>query len=779
MSISEGELRGAVPDTSGSLTLSGLDGEVDVFRDELGIPHIRAGSLHDAFFAQGFVHAQDRLWQMDYDRKRAYGRWAEFAGKGGVEQDILMRRLGLGASAKDDYQAFDDETRAMVDAYTAGINAFIQTTPVLPAEYQLVDAQPEPWQPWDPCAAYKVRHVLMGVWHRKLWGVRQLKTIGEEMLQKLRIKGSAPDPLVVPPGVDYEQLTDGTDDLTLHAEGVAGIREWLDGSNNWTIHGSRTATGKPLLAGDPHRAIDVPNVYYQNHLSCPEFDVVGFSFCGVPGFPHFAHNQWVAWGITHAGADYQDLYVERFKPGDPTRYQFQGEWLEAEHREETIKVRGGEDVVIPVTITRHGPIIVGDPASGYALAGRYSATERPNTGFRSLLPMLKARSVAEFDESMRHWVDPCNNLVIADVDGNIGYLMRGKVPIRSKVNGFLPVPGWTGEHEWDGWIPFEELPRSRNPDTGFIVTANNRIVGDDYPYYVATDWSPGNRAERIITRLKDLPQASIEDMPSVHADKISIPSQVYVKRLDTLGELDGRSARAVELLRAWDGAMLPESAPAAIYAVWREMTLRNVLNDGPLNALATGSTSWMPTVLAAASLSTRLRPVLVELLDAGDESVLPDGKHWPDVLREALSAALDWLEERLGPDMQTWQWKAIHRTGPVHTLAASFPELASVLNPPTVGVGGDSDTPQAGGFGGIGAGDFKIMGASVNRYAFDLDDWERSGWVVPLGSSGHPGSKHFADQVEAWSEQRLYPMYYDWSIVEQHAETTQRLMPAG
>ena len=187
MSISEGELRGAVPDTSGSLTLSGLDGEVDVFRDELGIPHIRAGSLHDAFFAQGFVHAQDRLWQMDYDRKRAYGRWAEFAGTGGVEQDILMRRLGLGASAKDDYEAFDDETRAMVDAYTAGINAFIQTTPVLPAEYQLVDAQPEPWQPWDPCAAYKVRHVLMGVWHRKLWSVRQLKTIGEKMLQKLRM----------------------------------------------------------------------------------------------------------------------------------------------------------------------------------------------------------------------------------------------------------------------------------------------------------------------------------------------------------------------------------------------------------------------------------------------------------------------------------------------------------------------------------------------------------------------------------------------------------------
>ena len=777
MAITEHDLQGAVPETSGSLNLTGLDGAVDIFRDERGIPHIRAGSVHDAFFAQGFVHAQDRLWQMDYDRRRAYGRWAEYAGPSGLEQDILMRRLRIGATARADYEAFDAETRAMLDAYAAGVNAFIDTTTVLPAEYQLVESRPEPWQPWDPCASFKVRHVLMGVWNRKLWGVRQLKTVGEEILQTLRVRSISPDPLIVPPGVDYQRTPDGTGDLRLIAEGVAGVREWLDGSNNWAIHGSRTATGLPLMAGDPHRAIDVPNVYYQNHLACPDFDVVGFSFCGVPGFPHFAHNERVAWCITHAAADYQDFYVERFHPDDPTRYEFQGEWLEAERSEEIIHVRGATSAVIPLTVTRHGPIIVGDPTSGYALAGRYSATEQPNTGFRCLLPMLKARTVAEFDESMRDWVDPCNNLVMADVDGNIGYLMRGKVPVRSRLNGFLPVPGWTGEHEWDGYIPFEELPRSRNPETGFIVTANNRIVGDDYPHYIAADWSPGNRAARIIERLRAMPSAGIDDMPSVHADKVSIPSRSFVAQLDRLGELDERASQAADLLREWDGTMAPDSVAAAIYAVWREQTVRGALAGDPLHRLVAGSTAWMPAVFDAASLSTRLRAPLLDLMDAGDESILPDGETWPSLLRKAFGAALDWLEERLGTEMSGWQWSRLHRTGPQHPLATSFPELSSLLNPPTFGVGGDGDTPQAGGFGGLGAGDFKIMGSSVARYAFDLSDWERSGWVVPLGSSGHPGSQHFADQGEAWSQQQLFPMHYAWPAVERNAATTQRLVP--
>ncbi len=777
MVITPDDLADALPDVKSSLRLKGLDGAVDVYRDELGIPHMRAGSMHDAFFAQGFVHAQDRLWQMDYDRRRAYGRWAEFAGPVGVEQDILMRRLGLGDTARADYDAFDDETRSMLDAYTAGVNAFIISTKTLPIEYELVRGRPEPWQPWDPCAAFKVRHVLMGVWHRKLWRTRQLKTVGQALLLKLRAGSHDPDPLIVPPGVDYQQMPDGMKDSQLHAEAVSGSREWLDGSNNWAVHGSRTASGRPLVAGDPHRAIDVPNVYYQNHLSCPEFDVIGMSFSGIPGFPHFGHNKWVAWCITHAGADYQDLYIERFDSNDPTRYMFKGSWEKAELRTERIEVRGASPIDIDVTVTRHGPVIVGDPSSGHALAARYSSTERPNTGFRSLLPMLKARNIDELDESMRNWVDPCNNLVMADVDGNIGYLMRGKVPIRSRVNGWLPVPGWTGRHEWEGYIPFEEQPRSRNPDTGYVITANNRIVGDDYPHYIATDWAPGHRAARIRERLSSIPKATVEDMMSVHADKISIPSRSFVAMLDTLGDLNERDARAADLLRSWNGSMDPDSVAASIYSVWREQTVRALLQGAPLSPLIDDSESWAPAPMSVMSLSARLRQPLLSLMDSDDSSVLPEGETWPSLLSKSFSNALDWLTERLGPDMSGWQWKEIHRTGPKHSLSPSFPEMADLLDPPTFGMGGDADTPQAGGYGGFGAGDFRLSSSSVARYLFDLSNWEQSGWVVPLGSSGHPGSEHFADQGEAWSQQRLFPMRYDWSNVEQAAESHQRLEP--
>ncbi len=777
MTITRDDLARSLPDVASSLTLDGLDGPVDVYRDELGIPHMRASTQHDAFFIQGFVHAQDRLWQMDYDRRRAYGRWAEFAGSVGVEQDILMRRLRLGETARADYEEFDAETRAMLEAYAAGVNAFINTTKSLPAEYDLVGGRPERWNPWDPCASFKVRHVLMGVWHRKLWRVHQLKTIGEDLLLKLRAGSDDPDPLIVPPGVDYQQMPDGMRDSQLHAEAVSGIREWLDGSNNWAVHGSRTASGKPLVAGDPHRAIDVPNVYYQNHLACPEFDVIGMSFCGVPGFPHFGHNQWVAWCITHAGADYQDLYIERFDKSDPSRYMFKGEWRQAERRTERIVVRGASPVDVDLTITNHGSVIVGDPSSGFALAARYSSTETPNTGFRSLLPMLKARSVADLDEAMRNWVDPCNNLVMADVDGNIAYLTRGKVPRRTRVNGWLPVPGWTGQHEWDGYIPFEEQPRSLNPDTGYIITANNRIVGDEYPYYISTDWAPGNRAARIRERLQAISKATGDDMKSVHADRISIPSRSFVARLDQLGDFNDQESQAADLLRAWSGSMDHDSAAATIYSAWREQTIKLVLQDGPLHPLVSGDEKWGPAPMNAISLSGRLRAPLLALMDADDSSVLPSGETWPSLLTRSFSAAIDWLTSQLGDDMNEWQWERVHRTAAKHSLSSSLPQLAELLDPPTFGVGGDSDTPQAGGYGGIGAGDFRLSSSSVARYLFDLSDWEKSGWVVPLGSSGHPGSEHFADQGEAWSRQELYPMRYGWSNVEQSAKTRQHINP--
>jgi len=775
MHIEERDLLAAIPDHTGTVRLDGLGGAAEVVRDSLGIPHIRAGSVHDAFFAQGFVHAQDRLWQMEYDRRRALGRWAEIAGPTGREHDILMRRLRIAASARTDYAVFDPDTKAMFDAYAEGVNAFITTTAVLPIEYHLTETAPELWEPWHSAAVYKVRHVLMGVWGQKLWRVRQLRAGGPELLLNLRAGASVPGPLIIPPGMNYTNVPDGADELRAAAEAMAGAWDTGTGSNSWAVHGSRTASGKPFLCGDSHRALDTPSVYYQNHLVCPDFDVIGFSFGGVPAFAHFGHNADVAWCITHASADYQDLYVERFALGDPTRYEYQGEWLEAERYHETVQVRGGAPVEVDVTVTRHGPIAVSDPAEGYALAMRYTATTGPNAGFGTFLPMLYATSVADLDTKMRDWVDPCNNLLMADRHGSIAYLTRGEIPIRSDANFWLPVPGWTGEHEWEGRIPHANLPRMTNPHAGFFATANNRIVGDDYPYAICLDYAPPYRAQRLTDRLTDITGATLETMATIHAEKLSIPGRAFVAMLDRVEPLDARSAAAKKQLEGWDGVMGPESVPAALYAVWREQTTALLMEGVPLAALV--QTPVVSPIAQMLPLAARLRNTVLALMQANDATLLPAGETWATVLAKALQRATAWLAERCGPDMVGWQWSKIHRTNPQHTLSATFPELADALNPPSVGVGGDGDTPQCGSFGGLGTGDFAITGLSVNRYCFDCADWEKSGWVVPLGANGHPGSPHYADQRTAWSEQRLLPMHYAWENVVADAEATQRLEP--
>src|SRR6185295_9132254 len=287
--------------------------------------------------------------------------------------------------------------------------------------------------------------------------------------------------LILPPGVEYRGPAPSALEAFSQSDAVlTSLPAWTGGSNNWVLAGTRTASGRPLLAGDPHRALDTPNCYYQNHFACPEFDAIGLSFPGVPGLSHFGHNRHVAWCVTHAMADYQDVFVERFDPTDPTRYEFCGEWRPAEVRRETIQVRGGRPVDLTVTVTHHGPIVLGDPAGGHGVAVRYTATAEPNPTFDALLPMLRASSADELEAAMRPWVDPGNNLVFADVGGAIGYRTRGRLPVRAPANAWLPVPGWDGAHEWTGTIPFAEMPTLRDPAAGWIATANSRIVDAAY-----------------------------------------------------------------------------------------------------------------------------------------------------------------------------------------------------------------------------------------------------------------------------------------------------------
>jgi penicillin G amidase len=770
------DLRAAVPECTGTLWLHGLAHPVEISRDQLGIPHIRAHSVHDAFFAQGFVHAQDRLWQMDYDRHRAYGRVAEYLGANALRQDVLLRRLCLAASARADYHAVNAAARGMLEAYAAGVNAYVQTTARLPIEFQLLHTTPEPWQPWDACAVFKVRHVFTGgVWQAKLWRARLLRHLGPERTAKLYADDASGQPLIIPPGVDYHGPTlDGLEALRAGEAFVGVLQELEGGSNSWVLDGQRTASGYPLLAGDPHRALDTPNVYYQNHLACPDFDAIGLSFPGVPGLPHFGHNRDVAWCVTTAMADYQDLYIERFDGGHPPRYEFKGQWLQAEWHREVIHPRGGKPVEIDVSVTHHGPVIVGDPAQGSAIALRYTAIATPNASFNALLPMLCATGADEFEEALRPWVDPCNNILFADVHGHIGYRTRGQIPVRARANAWLPVPGWTGAHEWQGAIPFEAMPCLRDPAAGLIVTANNRIVDETYPHYLALHYEPGFRTRRICDRLRPLTQVSEQDMAAIQADRVSIPAQAFVAMLARVGPRDTLSAQTKSYLHQWDGTMAPDSVAATVYAVCREQLMRLVMEPllGPLAREALGGGLY-GTLMPLG----RLRERLLTMLQADDCTLLPRGERWLSLLSAALDGAVAWLRQELGDDTATWQWARLHRTNPRHPLVAVLPELAEWLNPPAVPMGGDGDTVQA---ASISAGTGYTVGStSVARFVFDLSDWQRSAWAVPLGASGHPGSPHYADQTTTWAAVQLYPMLYDWQQIRAEAETRQRLEPSA
>ncbi len=772
--ISKDDFTSALPDTSGSIRCKGIDAPIDIFRDPYGIPHVSAQTVHDAFFGQGFVTAQDRLWHMDYDRRHAYGRLAEWLGPSAVDKDITMRRFGIGGTVNADYTAVNSDTRAMLEAYTAGVNAFIESSDRYPIEYRLLDEQPEPWQPWDCFAVYKVRHIFMGVFEGKLWRARLVNTLGPEKAAELLRGYQRGHLVIIPPGHPYEgEALDGLEELSRNMAAIEWLTEHPDtGSNSWAVDGNRTATGRPLLAGDSHRLLDTPNAYYQNHIQCPDFDVIGLSFPGCPGFPHFGHNAQVAWCVTHAQADYQDLYVERFSADDATTYEFEGEWKQAEVRHDVITVRGEAPREIAVTVTHHGPIITGDPQKGFGIAFKYTATADPYVGFDCLLPMMTAATVDAMDAAMRQWIDPCNNFLFTDTTGDIAYLHRGRVPIRSMANAWLPVPGWTGDYEWQGDIPFDAMCRVRNPETGFIVTANNRIPDEDYPYYIALSYVPEYRARRIWTRLSEMGEATAESMRAVHGDCTSIPAQTLSKLVARLEPTEDFPAKAQAALAGWNGAMEPDAVAPTIYSAFRITLLKRFVTHlvGPLcEVMFTATGRGAPRHLM--ELATRM----VTLVENDDTSMLPPDTPWRSLAAEAFLEAVSYLKTEYGSDMTGWSWGAVHRTRPKHPFSDLFPELKQMLDPPSFGMGGDGDTPLAAGY--APASPFAVTLLSVARYVYDTADWDNSGWAVPLGVSGHPASPHYADQAAVWGRVDLVPMRYTWDRIRAEAETHQVLKP--
>lgn len=688
---------------------------MEILRDAIGAPHCYAGDEAGAFHAQGWVHAADRLWQMEYDRRRAVGRLAEVVGASAVKADLFYRRLDLESSVRRDLTALSPAAVSMLESYAAGVNAWMSASP-LPREFAvagLASDDVSPWEPWHSLVVYRVRHLLMGSARTKLWRSVVAGVLGDDVARSMVSGWGEEQVACVPPGSACE------------AGVLTGLGDVDGGSNNWVVSGGRTASGLPLLAGDPHRELEAPNVYVQGHVACPEWDVLGLGMPGVPGFPHFGHNARVAWSITHAMADDQDLFV--IEPG-----------AHPVVRTEVISVRGGDRVEVDVVHTPRGPVV----GEGLALCWTAASPSDPNCGFDAFVPMLRASSVVELFETMRPWVEPVNSLLAADLDGTIGYQLRGRLPVRRRPDAvWAPVPGDDDSLAWDGWVAFEDLPRSIDPDGGFLFSANNHIAASADAPYVGLDAAPPWRARRIVTLLSALEEASVDDMARIHVDDVSLPARRLRERLGNWPPL-----------ATWDGSMSSFSTPAAAYSVFRrELLLVALDRSGLADALDEPRNRLLPGVVPESVLWR-----VVEQQLAVDDTSLLGGWSWDEAIAIARLRADDlWRGE---------SWGALHRTSQRHALGGLDPTLHPARR---VEVSGDLDTVFASTY--TPTAGFDVKAGSVARYAFDLADWDRSGWVVPLGAAGSGPSPHADDQQDTWAAGRLFPAPYTRSAVEASA----------
>ena len=718
-----------------------------ITRDAYGIPAIEAGTEAQAWFGLGRAAAEDRLWQMEYDRRRARGRWAEVVGPSALPADRLARRLRLADAAGRDLAAMDPRTAEAFQSYADGVNSAAGDTGL---GYGVAW---EEWTPRDSVLAFKIRHVLMGVWQYKVaravlratWGDGAAAFLDPRPLPGMRV--------TVPPlGRVAEDdpraalIEQARADVESAAEHLGFLAEAEGGSNAWAIGPSRTATGAPLLVNDSHRALDSPNAYWQAHVTCPEFTVSGATFPGIPGFPHFGHNGRVGWAITNAAGDAQDLFVEHFDAGG-TRLRTANGWADVAPREERIAVRGAADHVERCWETPNGVVVHGDPASGAALSLRWTATDRPCAQFGVLRRMLVARDVPELLDGQDGWVDPLNNLVAADTAGNIGYVLRGELPER---DGFaatqVPVPGWEERYAWRGRVPFARMPRVQNPPEGVIVTANNTVTSGEYPF-VSHSMNDCYRAERIHELAAGAGPVTAADMVAWQGDTKSVAARRWSALLAARGPYDGDAERARTLLAAGGGDLAAGDAAGLVHACFRRAVARRVLDRD----LGAGVHTWLMEC-GLPGVPVLLRRWFAALTWYRADGTCPAESLEEELLTGALESA--WRRACDGAD-EPPDWASVHRTAARHPL---HPVAGTALDPPPAGIGGDNETIQNGAYAWPEDAPFAITNLSVYRQVLDLADLGASGWVIPGGASGRHGDRHYADQLDVWTRHRLLPM---------------------
>lgn len=798
-------IREPFPQSSGALRLPGLGGNVTVIRDKFGVPHIYADTPADLFRAQGFVHAQDRFFQMEFWRRIGQGRLSELFGKGTLEQDKFIRTIGWGRTAAAEQATLSGEMKETLESYAAGVNAYAagRSPGQLAVELRILGLigrnwQFEPWEPrhtlsWGKVMAWDLRGDSFG---NELLRTALLEKGGEALLNAVMPPYPKDMPVIAPSTTAQEtsptqtalnapKLGEQAALLAQYAEGLDALigtahRNNDIGSNNWVLAGTKTTTGKPLLADDPHLAIQMPSIWHQIGLhcrtvgpSCP-YDVVGVSFAGVPGVV-IGHNQRIAWGVTNLGPDVQDLYVEKPNPANPDEFEFQGKFEAARVIEETINVAGEAPVTLRVRVTRHGPIMndVNDALKTMPpTALRWVALE-PNELFRSVIEINKAQNWQQFRNALRYWAAPSQNFVYADVDGNIGYQAPGNIPMRSKGTGFVPVAGWGGEFEWKGYIPFDELPSVYNPKEGFIATANNAVVDAKFPHHISTDWDHGYRARRIVELLKAKDKLSADDLKAIHGDS---QSGLAVDILPIVGKMqlglgnDALTQTAWREMLNWDRQQTANSTGAVIFEVFWLRLARNIFDDDLGADLAKRSIS------PGAATRIAVKNALLAPNGAWWDDIGTPSKETPEqIVTKSFGEAVAQLKTRLGDDIKQWQWGKLHAaTFRNQSLGQSgVAPIERLLNRGPYPASGASSAVNA-----VGHNEsLAVVSVPSLRMVLDLADFNRSELIHTTGQSGHSGHSHYDDMIQAWLDNKFNPLLWSRADIERNANGTLTLTP--
>ena len=764
-------------------TVSGLREPAEVLVDSWGVSHIYTSSIYDAFFVQGFNAARDRLWQMDLWRRRGLGLLSEVFGPAFVEKDRAARLFLYRGDMHGEWLAYGSDTKRTVTAFVAGINEYVrlaeEDSVLLPEEFRAMDYRPVRWLPDDVA---RIRsHGLYKNLESEVQRARTLHEFGAGV-EALRSRLEPEREIVTPDGLDLSLIPD--DVLRVYAlattpvefGGVSpGAPVSAEGSNNWAVSPARTATGRPLLANDPHRTQSVPSLRYIVHLSAPGMDVIGAGEPALPGVS-IGHNGRIAFGLTIFSIDQEDLYVYETNPENPAEYRYKDRWEPMETELQRIPVKDQESVEVELKFTRHGPVIHEDSERHTAFAVRAAWLEAGMAPYLGSMGYMRAENWDEFLAAMNRWGAPGENQVYADTSGNIGWKPGGLVPKRPNRDGLLPVPG-DGRYEWDGFLDMDELPVELNPHRGWVASANEMNLPEGYPHEekkIGFEWYAPFRKERIAEVLGGSSGLTVADMVKLQTDYLSGPARRILTCLKGLEAGEPEVRRSLGMLREWDCVLSVDSAPAALFETWHRSYLRPALLEGAVSTLV--SPEKLEAALAALTLpedqvgDSRTDLELIsrpETWLTGDPTETLDG-----ILLSSLREAFLYLEMLLGPDQWGWRWGRLHHalfTHPLSAMAGREKRERWDVGPAPRGGSGDTVGNTA-----YRQEDFRQTGGSSFRIVVDVGEWDRSVAMNSPGQSGDPRSSHYADLFQEWANDRVFPLLYSREAVE--AATGQRIL---